>query len=199
MIYSIITFIFEILSSYLLADFLTGLFHWFKDTYFSPHTPVIGLSLIWPSRLHHIKPRYIMEFSDWDIIRSSAWWTLMWFGPIFYFFGLSIFNLSLFAFISINDVIHKYSHATESDTPAAITFLQNIGIIQVYDEHHIHHIEPYAQNYCVMTPYINIWVEKINLWRLLENMIEWMIHVKPRVSVDDYVEDLNYPAGIKFV
>jgi hypothetical protein len=207
--------ILEIISGYLLADFLVGLFHWLKDSYFTPHTFLIGHSIIWPSRLHHLRPRYVTEFSDWDLFKSSGSWTLLWMGFWFYYWGFSPFNLTLFIWIAINDIVHKYTHvldssplglrATEgkallaSERPTIITKLQNMHMIQTHDQHHMHHIQPHCCNYCPITPYVNIVLEKINFWRTLESIVLNTTGYKPRDSEDKYIEDDSYPAGIKFI
>ena len=41
------------------GDLVSGLVHWFADTYFSEDTPIIGRSLVKPFRLHHAYPRDI--------------------------------------------------------------------------------------------------------------------------------------------
>lgn len=194
-----IKFIAEFLSAYVTADFLVGMFHWLKDTYFTPHTPIIGRSIIWPSRLHHIKPSYVTEFSDIDLAKSSGLWTLLWMGPLFYFCGFSVFNVVLFIFITVNDVIHKYAHVLESKRIPAIIFLHNAQIIQGHDEHHQHHMLPYINNYCPITPYLNIILEKIDFWRRLEDIIEKKTGYKPRATEDKFIENNDYPAGIQFI
>ena len=195
-----IQFLLEIITGYLIADFLSGLFHWFRDTYFTPHTQIIGKYLIWPSRLHHIKPRYITEFSDLHLAFQSGYGALLsWWMWIIYFYPQSIFLWSLFIFISLNDVFHKYTHTTATETPNYIIFLQNIGILQTHRDHHIHHTEPFIKNYCPISPYVNTLLESVYFWRRLENLIEFSTGTKPRHSEDIYVLDPTYPAGIKFV
>ncbi|XWV25700.1 putative transmembrane protein [Tupanvirus soda lake] len=185
--------------AYILADLLTGIFHWFKDTYFGPFTPIIGKTLIWGSRLHHIRPRYVIEFTDWDLFWSSAKWTLIWMGPLFCFTGFTVFMVTLFLMIALNDVIHKYAHMVDNERPAWASFMQKIYIFQSHDEHHLHHIVPHEINYCPITPYVNIILEKFNVWRRTENIIEKYLGIKPRNKEYDFVEDIHYPAGIKFL
>lgn len=191
--------LFEIILGYLMADFLVGLFHWFKDTYCTPNTMIIGRKIIWPSRLHHLRPRYVTEFSDWDLIKSSGSWTLIWMGPLFYFVGISLFNLTLFIVIAFNDVVHKYTHVLDFERPKLVATLQSLYIIQAHDEHHQHHISPHVVNYCPITPYLNFVLEKINFWRRLEDTVEKTFGLKPREVADNYIEDPTYPAGIKFI
>lgn len=189
----------RILAGYLLADFIMGVYHWMKDTYFSPFTPIIGKTLIWGSRVHHIRPLYVTEFSDWDLFYSSAKWTLIWMGPLFLLTGINAFMLSLFLTIGLNDVIHKYAHMTDKQRPKYITLLQKIYILQSHDEHHLHHISPHEVNYCPITPYINIILENIGFWKKSEKFIESCTGVKARDYQDVFVEDNTFPAGIKFV
>ena len=176
-----------------------GIYHWIKDTYFSPFTPIIGKTFIWGSRLHHVRPRHVLESSDWDIFSESAKWTLIWMGPLFYLFGFNYFLTTLFGMISLNDVVHKYSHMLDHERPILPTILQKIGLIQSHEEHHHHHIAPHEINYCPVTPYVNVVLEKINFWRNIEFYIEEFTGIKPRAKEYDFVEDETYPAGVKFI
>lgn len=99
----------------------------------------------------------------------------------------------------MNDVVHKYSHMLEDERPPWATFLQKIYIFQSHDEHHLHHIHPHEVNYCPITPYLNIILEKIFFWRKMEYIIEKYLGVKSRSKEYDFVEDINYPASVKFI
>lgn len=194
-----IRYLFDIFFAYVLGDFLIGVFHWFKDTYFNPNTPIIGRRIIWPSRLHHIKPRFVTEFSNWDLFKSSALWSMIWIGPLILFNGLNLFIFTLFMTIGLNDIIHKYAHMLDSERPQIVTILQKWNIIQGFDEHHQHHISPHEVNYFPITPFLNKIFEHIGFWRKLENIIQMISGVKPRDFKDEYIADSSYPAGIKFV
>lgn len=199
MIEFIYNYILQIIIGYLLADFFMGIFHWIKDTYFGPFTPIIGKTLIWSSRLHHIRPRYVIEFSNWKLFYSSAKWTLLWIGPLFYFIGINTFMITLFLMISLNDVIHKYAHMMDYERPLWATIMQKLYIFQSHEEHHLHHISPHEINYCPITPYLNTILERLNFWKKMEYLIEYFIGVKARAKEYDFIEDNNYPAGIKFL
>lgn len=182
-----------------MADFILGVYHWIKDTYFSPFTPFIGKHMIWMSRLHHIRPRYVCEFDDWDLFSSSAKWTFLWVGPLMLLTGPSIFLFTTYLVISLNDVIHKYAHMLDNERPQWATILQKLYIFQTYEEHHFHHIGEHDKNYSPITPYMNIILESINFWRILEGLIEKYLGIKPRAFDDEFVEDPEYPAGIRFI
>lgn len=196
---TIFRYLFQIIIGYLSADFIMGIYHWIKDTYFSPFSPIIGKTLIWGSRLHHVRPRYVIEFSDINLFCESAKWTFLWIGPLAYLVGISPFILSLFFVISLNDVIHKYAHMLDHERPKLATFLQKIYLFQSHEEHHHHHVFPHIVNYCPITPYVNVMLEKINFWRRIENFIGNNLGIKPRAKEDDFVEDSKYPASVKFI
>lgn len=197
--YKIFCYSSVIVGAYVTADFVMGVFHWFKDTYFGPYTPIIGKRLIWGSRLHHIKPRHVIEFSNRELFISSAKWSLIWMLPLLLVTGFNLFWSVLFLTIGLNDVIHKYAHMLDHERPKIVTFLQKIYVIQSYEEHHQHHISPHEINYCPITPFLNKPLEKINFWRRLENIIEKSTGIKPRTNQPDFIEDETFPAGIKFI
>jgi hypothetical protein len=191
--------ILQIIFAYLFADFIIGVYHWIKDTYFSHFTPVIGYKFIWFSRLHHIKPRYITEIPNHQIMLDSAIWTALWIGPMVWISGFKVFWVMLYLMISLNDIIHKYAHVLDHERPLIVTRMQCIGLIQTHEEHHMHHVAPYIQHYCPITPYVNGPLERINFWRNLENIIEKLTGVPPRAHETAHVEDPTYPAHVRFI
>lgn len=192
-------YFFQIISAYLTGDFIMGVYHWIKDTYFNPFTPIIGKLFIWNSRLHHIRPRYVLEFSNTELFYDSAKWTSIWIIPLMYIFGITPYLITLFIIISLNDVAHKYSHMLDDERPKWATMFQKIYLIQSQEEHRHHHTEPHIINYCPITPYVNRILEPINFWRYLEAIIEKYTGVRPRAKEYDYVEDSKYSAGIRFL
>lgn len=198
-LYSFFFFFLEIVAAYLLADFLVGFNHWIKDSYFSPTTPIIGKSMIWSSRLHHIRPRHILEYSDTELFIESAKWTVPWIAPLMIYTGPTTFMITLLSVISCNDVIHKYAHAQDSERPYLMTLAQNLGIFQSYDEHRIHHTMPHESHYCPITPYINRVLEPLDFWRKMEWIIEFVFGIRARSCDCDIVEDTEYPANIRFI
>lgn len=188
----------QLIFGYLFADFIMGIYHWIKDSYFSPLTPIIGKRFVWGSRLHHIKARYILEVSNWEILKDSALWTT-WLFPIIYYSNYRYFFISSYIVISLNDIFHKYVHLLDYERPYFFTLLQRLLIVQSYDEHKIHHLGDHDSNYCPITPYVNFILERINFWRNLEFIILTLTGVQARASRDNYVVDRQYKGGIKFV
>ena len=189
-------YLFQIIFGYLLSDFIMGLYHWFKDSYFSPLTPFIGKIFIWNSRLHHIKPRYITTFSNKEIFLNSFIWTSIWAIPMI-IYKFNPFTITLYSLISVNDIIHKYAHQEEK--PKIISLLQKYYILQTYEEHQLHHLIPHSNYYCPISPHLNIILEKIRFWKSMEFIIEKTIRIKARSKSDKFIIDKKYPSNIKFI
>lgn len=198
-ILNFIKMIVPVVLGYLLADFAVGVYHWLKDTYFSVKTPFLGENFIWPSRLHHVRPRHILEVKDVDILWNSVKWMIVPYIPFFYYLGINLFTVTFFTVVALNDVIHKYSHMTDAERHWFPTLLQKLKIFQSYNEHHYHHTAPHDCNYCPITPWLNEVLEKYQFWRKLENLIEKHTGLKPRDYELTYVNDDSYVGGVKFV
>lgn len=178
-------FIFNVFLSFVLADFIMGLYHWIKDTYGSPFTPIIGKIFIYNSILHHHKPRLVIKHNNINLFINSAIWSSLLFGPLYCIFR-SNFIIYLFLFISSNEIIHKYAHMFDKERPRIINFLQKLKIIQNYQEHHIHHTYPHNSYYCPMSNLLNYPLERINFWRTIEYFAE-ILGIKPRNYEYKYV------------
>lgn len=189
----------KIVAGYLLADFFAGVYHWVKDSYFGPFTPILGSTFIWGSRLHHIRPRYVVEFNDWQLFWGSAKWAAIWVLPLLFLTRFDNMIISFFITMSLNDVVHKYAHMMDYERPYWASFLQKMKIFQSHEEHHLHHIDPHVINYCPISPFVNDVLEWFNFWRKLEKLVYNVTGIQARSKEYDFVEDENYPAGIKFI
>jgi ubiquitin-conjugating enzyme E2 variant len=185
--------------AYLMSDFAVGIYHWVKDTYFKFDTPFLGPAFITPSRTHHVRPRHVLEFSDWELFWNSVKWMIPTYIPFFYYLGINTFTISFFIIVALNDVIHKYAHMIDKERPWFPTLLQKLYITQTYGEHHYHHTAPHDCNYCPITPWVNYVLEKHNFWRRFEDLIERHTGIKPRDYELKFKEDEKIPGGIRFI
>jgi len=55
--------ILEIVITFLIADLVSGLLHWFEDAYGQEHWPITGRLITRPNILHHYDPRYFTRHS----------------------------------------------------------------------------------------------------------------------------------------
>jgi ubiquitin-conjugating enzyme E2 variant len=146
----------------LLADFATGIFHFYVDTYGVIDSkylsvPINGLLI------HHDSPKLMTEQSYWDLTKGV------------YKIGALIFLVSLFFnfywellfFLLVSaqaNIIHKWAHQNKSKNLKIVNLLQRLGIIQTRRHHLHHHNGRYDSYYCVMTNVLNPILEKILFW-----------------------------------
>ncbi len=65
-----------ILVAWLIADFLSGFWHWIEDRYFDERWPIIGHYIAKPNTLHHAQPTAFLKQSylsrNWTTILPAA-------------------------------------------------------------------------------------------------------------------------------
>jgi len=175
-----------------LADFFSGIVHWFCDTWGSVEFPAIGPGLIRPFREHHIDPTSItrhdfIETNGDNLAAVIPFISYLAYKLRKYYTDLSIMqNYSFYAFIyllaifvSFTNQFHKWSH-TYYGLPRWVTFLQDWHVILPRKHHRIHHVSPHETYYCITTGWLNWPLEKVGFWRFLEYLIESASGSKPR-------------------
>lgn len=152
----------------LLADFISGLGHWFEDVYGNPDWPLLGKYVVQPNIQHHQTPRSFLVGSYW--YRNSTV-----FIPCIVLFIICAFTNLLcrqvvffLLYLSQVNEVHAISHRRKSENWLFFQWLQKIGLIQSALHHGWHHKAPYDCNYCIMTEYLNPILNKIYFWTVLE-------------------------------
>jgi len=133
--------IFELIGVLLVADFLSGLFHWLEDAYGREDWPITGRLVTTPNILHHHEPRHFTR-NGW--FESS--WLLLCLGLVVlgvaWVCGWLTWEAWLVVILGINaNQIHKWAHMKK--VPAAVVTLQRLGIILSFPHHAQHHLPPY--------------------------------------------------------
>jgi ubiquitin-conjugating enzyme E2 variant len=161
----------KIIVCLLIADFLSGLFHWLVDAYSPKSNAFIKRHITDPVILHHFRSR---EFTKNSWIKS-AWVPMIaafFVGLGFYFFVGFNWMVFLTLFIAINgQEVHKWSHRTKAENGWLITLLQKIKIVQTRRHHAAHHKNPNNCTYCVITNYLNPILDKMHFWEMLERVV----------------------------
>jgi len=183
----------QIIIGFLLADIITGAFHWFEDKYFDYciDLPIIS-TISKDNELHHYFPRSMLAFSYLDHITYSLPLTFI----IIFLLYLSNKSIILkypyllisFGFFCIvSNIFHRFSHMRECENHFIVSFLQKTGILCSHNHHSLHHTESDGR-YCVITEYNNYVLDSINFWRILEHIIYLFTNIKPnrKKSYDDY-------------
>ena len=157
-------------AGYLLADALTGVVHWFCDTFFEISTPVIGPGLIAPFREHHYDPLLMTQHGFLELTGSS----FRALAPLLLLFawlgsssiGLNAFVFALAAGAAATNLLHRWAH--EANPPAIAKVLQATGAVLTPERHARHHAPPYAAAYCVTSGWLNPVFERLRFWTRAE-------------------------------
>lgn len=152
----------------LIADFLSGLFHWLEDTFWDLDTPILGRWVVRHNIVHHHDPRAFVAKSWFRSARSTLALSVMGLAAAA---ALGWFNWMtvLLAVLCANaNQFHKWAHRTRSENGPIIVSLQRWHILQTPAHHAVHHRGGKDTNYCVITNLVNPALELVRFWRGLE-------------------------------
>ena len=172
----------KVLGCILVADFLSGFFHWLEDAYGREDWPITGTLITKPNILHHHDPRY---FTNHSWLYSARVLLVMGTAVLgsAYAFGFLNWMTILVVMIGVNaNEIHKWSHRTRSENGSVLNLLQRTGLIQSPKHHHGHHNNQKNTHYCVITNYLNPILDGIQLWPALERLIHRLFGLRRRLD-----------------
>lgn len=158
----------HILTAWLIADFLSGFWHWIEDRYFDESWPIIGKYIAKPNTLHHAQPSAFLANDYW----TRNWTTIL---PAAVACLLFPSWWLVFLFVSQANEIHAWAHQRCSSWVRA---LQETGILQSPRHHGEHHRSPFDVKYCVMSDWLNPILDYFQVWRWMEYFISPIIKVK---------------------
>lgn len=166
--------------AWVLADFVSGLVHWFADTYGADDTPLFGPWLIKPFRQHHQYARDICTHNLVLTIGNSCTAAAPLQAGILYLLLSDeevsvtkavlafVFNLFAIAMVATN-VLHKWAHAEQ--TNSVISRLQRSRVFLSPAHHHLHHTKPFDSHYCITNGWLNPLLERIRFFRRLDSVL----------------------------
>jgi plasmanylethanolamine desaturase len=168
------------------ADFISGVAHWFFDTWFTPDTPFIGRAFVRTFREHHVDPTAICrhDFIETNGSNMLAGGVLVAVGHCLDTFGAAAL---LFAglFMSMTSQIHKWAHAER--VPRFVAVLQDVRLILPPRRHALHHVAPFDRDYCITSGWLNTTLHRVRFFHVLERTISAVTGALPRV--DDIGQD----------
>ncbi|MCI4644214.1 MAG: fatty acid desaturase family protein [Hyphomonadaceae bacterium] len=169
----------QLMAGWMLADFLSGVFHWAEDRYGSPRWPVLG-GAIRDTIRHHRKPRGFLA----KPVLNRSWRIFLIAGLALLAFALlgwlNAFTLSLVIGAGLANEIHAAAHSSPTENGRLLTSLQRLGIIQSHAHHAVHHRNLKNVNYCTVTNWLNPVLERVRFWRRLEAVIRILTRERPR-------------------
>ncbi len=168
-----------IFASWLIADFLTGLFHWWQDCYLEVDSKYkFAVALAIDNELHHTQPAAMTKLSEWENMRNSAeiGWPVAW---IFYMVGFPTIVWLPFFFGSFGNLVHRYAHLPPGKIPKPIAALQKVGLFVSPAHHGAHHFGPNGviakkdafEKFCPMTNYVNPVLDFFRFFQKLELLL----------------------------
>lgn len=171
-------FILQVVAGFLAADFISGFFHWLEDNYGDESWPVLGTHIIAPNRKHHSDQRAFL--SGTYLYRN---WTTI--APCFALLLLAIvsgaanpFVISACIVTSQANEIHAWAHQKCS---RFVQLLQET-VLQGPRHHAEHHESPFDCRYCVISPFLNPFLDAMGFWSLCETCLG-IIGIKKSVKV----------------
>ncbi len=174
-----------ILSAYLFADFISGLFHWMGDTWGTPDTPLAGRVFVRSFREHHVDQEAItrhdfLEVNGANSLISLPVLTAAHFLPLGNAWGAATaFFIGVFLFwIFCTNQFHKWAH--QKTRPAWVDFLQRHRLILGYEPHQQHHQSPYLHHYCITSGWMNYPLEWTKFFRRAEVVVHAVTGLVPR-------------------
>lgn len=168
---------------YVLADLLSGVYHWGIDNYGDASTPVFG-SQIEGFQGHHKWPWIITRRQFANNLHALARNVTITVIPLEF---LCNNDPILQGFISIcagcimfSQQFHAWSHGTKSKLPPLVVSLQDAGVLVSRSQHSAHHRPPYNKNYCIVSGVCNEFLDKNKVFEALEMVIYFKFGVRPR-------------------
>jgi len=165
-----------IASSWIIADFGSGVLHWSVDNYGNGRTPVMG-NIIAAFQGHHTAPWTITERG----FCNNVYKLCLPFGiPTVVSIALlagpshplvSLFFTTFCTLEIMSQEFHKWSHMTKSQTSPLINKLQDFGLTIRRTPHAQHHLAPFEGNYCIVSGVCNPILDKIGVFRMMEHAV----------------------------
>ena len=161
------------------ADFVSGLIHWFFDTFLEESTPIVGRQFVAPFREHHRDPLAMTRHGFLELngnnclgslpINLSVWW----FAPsepesvegVLGYLFLVTFSFALTA----TNQLHSWAH--EPARPALARLLQWSGLAISPGRHARHHTPPHDLSYCVTNGWVNSLADRLRFFNHAERVL----------------------------
>ncbi len=157
----------QMVLGWLLADLVTGAFHWWEDNFGDVSWPIIGPWIIQPNRLHHSEPAAFTRHGFWARNRASIVAATIGAAMLGAMFGPQPWIAVLAIGGGLSNEVHRYAHQP-SKAPAWLRVLQDTGLAQSAKRHAVHHRPPHQENYCILTDWLNPVLEAAGIWRGLD-------------------------------
>jgi hypothetical protein len=176
----------QILTLYLAADLLGGIFHWAEDTLGHPDDPFWGKVFVQPNEIHHEQPNAMIQI-PW--LKNNVPILIATLSVVALAVLLDAVTWQLLAFAGFagwNQQVHRFSHAPRQRLPGVVKWLQKVGVLQNARHHWKHHTAPHLTHYCVLTPWLNPVLDRLGFWRGMERVLVPLFGAPRREDLKGY-------------
>lgn len=161
---------------YLAGDLMSGVVHWFCDTFFEEESPLIGRVLIHPFREHHRDPLAMTHHGFAEIAGNSC----LALAPVLVIVALlpaparpialaAHAGLLAFSVVAVvTNQLHKWAHMPA--VPASVAAMQRTGLILRPSRHAAHH-RTQAEAYCVAMGWLNAPLDRLGVFPAVERAL----------------------------
>lgn len=158
----------QVFVCWLIADFISGFFHWWEDRYAREEWPVLGTQISIPNQLHHKFPLECTKNSYWHRNYTTILPTCLGGLVMLMFFSLGWWLLT-FIFLSQSNEFHVWTHTKKNKL---IRVLQETGLLISPRQHMQHHKSPFRRCYCSVSCILNPILDAVRFW----DGLEWLIY-----------------------
>jgi len=165
-----------VLGAWLLADFISGVVHWWEDRAMMNASRLSYLNGVRAdNERHHKMPGYLTRLSWWGNISTTA--PLAWLLALaLWFAGAPALAWLTAVFLGFGNLIHRWSHEPPQKLPRVVRWMQMIGLFISASHHSGHHFKAGALvsredsqiRFCVMTNWLNPILDRIRFFKFLE-------------------------------
>ena len=173
-----IALILFIILSWLAADFIAGLFHWWEDSYLTDSDTLLGRLIGAPNQLHHANQYAFLDGSYWGRNSTTIIPSMIALALCLAFEPIRDGWLAML-FLSQANQVHAWAHS-KGKNGLLVGTLQRIGILQSCKHHAKHHRNPFHVRYCVMSPVLNPILDAVGFWRWLEYVVWITLGIEAR-------------------
>ena len=160
----------EVLLGWLLADLLSGIFHFLEDRYGREDWPVLGKWVIAPNRLHHAQPLAFTRAGFGERNGTTILAAAIVAAPLLLLLGPQIWLLSAAIGGALSNQVHYWAHRPGA-APALVRLVQRTGLLQGAKHHQLHHATPHDRRYCVLTSWLNPILDRNEVWAKAERLL----------------------------
>jgi ubiquitin-conjugating enzyme E2 variant len=182
-------FVLFAVGGYIAADFVSGMVHWFCDTWGSPDWFVVGPLFIRTFREHHVDPLSITRHDFVETNGANCMGVIPVLAPalllnvdpnVGWRVGLGAFCAMFSLCIPFTSQAHKWAHMDVDKVPVVVRLLQRAGLLLSKVHHQEHHQAPFVKNYCITTGLCDHLLERVSFFRVLERLITRATGAIPR-------------------